>query len=292
MEEKYILTSETMEVNKHILHRIKALKDFGDVKKGDLGGWVEDIHNLSHKGNCWVYDDAAVYSEAKVTGNAKVFDGAEITTHSSVMGDAEVHDCVLVKYCSIVQDNAKVFDDAKIDNHSSVKGDAEIHGSVWVDEYSIVQGHAKVTGKYRGVLTLRKALIEGHAEVSGDATISMEICDNAKVDCWDCVMSGMTIAGNARLKGIINIKNYVSIWGSAILDCKVMYLDGYILIAGNAKIQGDRIDISGETDQEIRIDGDAEIQGNFNICGTYSCNRINSYTILKNPGKSKLNIEW
>lgn len=52
MEEKYILTSETSEVNKHILHRIKALKDFGDVKKGDLGGWVEDIHNLSHKGNC------------------------------------------------------------------------------------------------------------------------------------------------------------------------------------------------------------------------------------------------
>ena len=292
MEEKYILTNETENFNNHILHRIKALKDFGDVKKGDLGGWVENESNLSHKGNCWVYDDAAVYSEAKVMGNAKVFDVAEITTYSSVMGDAEVHGDALVKDHSIVRDNAKVFDGVEISNHSSVKGDAEVHGDAWVDEYSIVQGHAKVMGKYRGVLTLRKALIEGYAEVSGDATISMEICDNAKVDCWDCIMSGMTIGGNARLKGIITIKNYVSIWGNAILDCKVLHLDGYILIKGNARIQGDSIDIVGETNQKIEIDGDAVIQGNFNICGKYSRNHINSYTILKNPSKSKLNITW
>ena len=293
MEEKYILTSETMEINKHILHRIKALKDFGDVKKGDLGGWVENESNLSHKGNCWVYDDAAVYSEAKVMGNAKVFDCAEIATHSSVMGDAEVHGDARVCGYSIVQDNAKVFDGAEITNHSSVMGDAEVRDDVWVDENSKVQGHAKVTGKYRGVLTLRKALIEGYAEVSGDATISMHICDNAKVDCWDCVMSGGgMICGNARLKGIINIKNYVSIWDRAILDCKVMHLEGYISIKGNARIQGDSIDIVGAVNKEIIIEGDAVIQGNFNICGYYSSNRINSYTVLKNPSKSKLNITW
>lgn len=292
MEEKYILTNETEEFGNRILHRIKALKDFGDVKKGDLGGWVEDIHNLSHKGNCWVYDDAAVHSEAKVMGNAKVFDGAEITTHSSVMGNAEVHGDAWVKGYSIVQGNAKVFDGVTVANHSSVMGDAEVHGDALVDESSIVRGHAKVMGKYRGVLTLRKALIEDYAEVLGDATISMHICDNAKVDCWDCVMSGMSIAGNARLKGIINIKNYVSICGSAILDCKNMHLYGDISIEGNARIQGDSIDIESETNHNIKIDGDAVIQGNFNIYGTYSSNRINRRTILKNPSKSKLNITW
>ena len=292
MEEKYILTDETEEINNHILHRIKALKDFGDVKKGDLGGWVENESNLSHEGNCWVYDDAVVCSEAKVMGNAKVFDSVEIATHSLVKGDAEVHGWGSVKGYSIVQGNAKVFDGARVSNHSSVKGDAEIRGDVLVDENSKVQGHAKLTGKYRGVLTLRKALIEGYAEVSGDATISMHICDNAKVDCWACVMSGIAIAGNARLKGIINIKNYVVIWGNAILDCKNMHLDGDILIKGNARIQGDSIDIVGETNHKIKIDGDAVIQGNFNICGTYSSNHINSYTILKNPSKSQLNIKW
>ena len=293
MEEKYILTSETEKVNNHILHRIKALKDFGDVKKGDLGGWVENESNLSHKGNCWVYDDAAVYSEAKVMGNAKVFDDVEITTYSSVKGDAEVHGWGRVENYSIVQDNAKVFDGAHLSDHSSVMGNAEVRGDVWLDESSIVRGHAKVTGKYRGVLTLRKALIENYAEVSGDATISMHICDNAKVDCWGCVMSGGgMICGNARLKGIINIKNYVSIWDRAILDCKVMHLEGVISIKGNARIQGDYIDIVGAVNKEIEIDGDAEIQGNFNICGKYSRNHINSYTILKNPSKSKLNITW
>ena len=30
-----------------ILYRIEGLKDFGDVKKGDLGGWVENEKNLS-----------------------------------------------------------------------------------------------------------------------------------------------------------------------------------------------------------------------------------------------------
>ena len=33
------------------IYRIEALKDFGDVKKGDLGGWIEKELNLSGKGN-------------------------------------------------------------------------------------------------------------------------------------------------------------------------------------------------------------------------------------------------
>ena len=39
-EKKYELTDETVKGYGHTLHRIKALKDFGDVKKGDLGGFI------------------------------------------------------------------------------------------------------------------------------------------------------------------------------------------------------------------------------------------------------------
>ncbi|EJF84065.1 hypothetical protein MCU_00733 [Bartonella elizabethae Re6043vi] len=39
MEKKYELTDETIEVDGHTLHRIRALKDFGDLKTGDLGGF-------------------------------------------------------------------------------------------------------------------------------------------------------------------------------------------------------------------------------------------------------------
>lgn len=36
------------------MYQIKALKDFGDVKKGDLGGYIEREENLSQDGNSWV----------------------------------------------------------------------------------------------------------------------------------------------------------------------------------------------------------------------------------------------
>ena len=57
MEKKYILTDIKKEYDGHILHRIKALKDFAlingkEVFEGDLGGWVESEDNLSQEGSC------------------------------------------------------------------------------------------------------------------------------------------------------------------------------------------------------------------------------------------------
>lgn len=42
------------------LFRIKALVAFGNVEKGELGGFIEKEDNLSHDGNAWVYPAAAV----------------------------------------------------------------------------------------------------------------------------------------------------------------------------------------------------------------------------------------
>lgn len=39
--EKYEITSETKVIDDVVLHRIKVLKSFGDIKKGELGGWIE-----------------------------------------------------------------------------------------------------------------------------------------------------------------------------------------------------------------------------------------------------------
>jgi len=41
------------------LFRVVAIKDFGDVKKGDVGGWIEKESNLSQNG------------DARVSGNVK-----------------------------------------------------------------------------------------------------------------------------------------------------------------------------------------------------------------------------
>lgn len=62
---KFELTTKsiTNEVGKK-LFRIKALIDFGDVKAGELGGYVEKEGNVSQDDNAWVSGDARVYDNA------------------------------------------------------------------------------------------------------------------------------------------------------------------------------------------------------------------------------------
>ena len=74
----------TIEWKCRVLHRIRALKDFGDVKKGDLGGFVENENNLSRIGNCWIYNDAKIFENAKVFGDSRVYNNAEIYGDSKV----------------------------------------------------------------------------------------------------------------------------------------------------------------------------------------------------------------
>lgn len=78
---KYELTSESKIVYGIMVYRIKALKDFGSVKKGDLGGFVEKEDNLSQKGSAWVYGDANVFGSAWVCGDARVSGDAVIEKH-------------------------------------------------------------------------------------------------------------------------------------------------------------------------------------------------------------------
>ena len=81
---KYRLTEETIIVNGKTLYRIEALKDFGNVKKGDKGGFVEDEDNLSQYDDCWIYDNAKVFDNAKVCGDAKVYGNEKISGNTVV----------------------------------------------------------------------------------------------------------------------------------------------------------------------------------------------------------------
>lgn len=53
MSQKYtILKDVTTEYTHRTLYRIQALKDFNNVKAGDVGGWIESYHNLSQENDC------------------------------------------------------------------------------------------------------------------------------------------------------------------------------------------------------------------------------------------------
>ena len=116
-EKKYELTDDIIEPFYNCtMYRIKALKDFGDVKKGQLGGFVASEDNLSQDGNCWINHYAMVF------GNAHIFGNAQLYVHAKVYGDAEIYG------------NAKVYGDAEVSGYAEICGDAEVKS---VDDYSL-----------------------------------------------------------------------------------------------------------------------------------------------------------
>ena len=116
------------------LFRIKALVKFGDVKKGELGGFVEKEENLEHYGNAWVYGDAQVYGDAKVSGDAIVSGDAKVSGKAEVFGNA------LVFGDALVTGYAKVFGYARVSGYAMVRENARVH------EYARVSGNAIVSG--------------------------------------------------------------------------------------------------------------------------------------------------
>ena len=141
MEKKYKLTEETINVNGKTLYRIKSLKDFGNVKKGDKGGFVEKEENLSQSGDCWVYDNAKVYNNAKVFDYADIYGNAEIFGYAIVSGNARVYGNAKVYHYAMVYDNAEVCDNAIISGNAEVYHDAAVYGN------ARVFGNAEICGK-------------------------------------------------------------------------------------------------------------------------------------------------
>lgn len=108
---KYILILDnTYYCTREDYYRLKAIKDFSDVSKGDLGGYVKSYHNLSQKGKCWVYDEATISDKARVCGKAKIHRNAHVSGKAKVFGNA------------IVTDNAYVCGDAVVFENSYVGG--------------------------------------------------------------------------------------------------------------------------------------------------------------------------
>ena len=140
MEKKYKLTEESINYCNKTLYRIEALKNFGNVKKGDKGGYVEKEDNLSQEGDCWISDNAKVFDSAVVSGNAKVYGNAKVCGNTKVFGDAYVYGNALVYNNAVIYGKAEVFSDAVVYDKVRVFDDAYVCGKV------IVCGNAQVCG--------------------------------------------------------------------------------------------------------------------------------------------------
>lgn len=147
MDKKYRFTGETKNINGIIYKRIRAIRDFGNIKSGELGGWIEKEENLSHFGKCWVF------THARVCGEAIVEDDAMLCGESLVCENAKV------------SGNSCIYDDVCISGHARIGGQAKICQNVWVKEYSTVCGNAIVCGD---------TIIRGVAYVCDNAYITKD----------------------------------------------------------------------------------------------------------------------
>lgn len=169
MEKKYEFSEETLEVLGHILHRIKAIRSFSDVKKGDLGGWVEEESNLSHDGNCWIYNNAKALNNAKIYGDAVIYN--EVIIHSS----AHVYDNMRAFDRVIIGGNARIYGNAVLSGNAVISDRVNICGNVWICGSAYVYGSAKVYDRAtlnNACVVSGNAVIFGEADVKGNATIT------------------------------------------------------------------------------------------------------------------------
>ena len=118
-----IKESKTMFAEREI-YRIRALKDFGNVKAGDIGGWVCSYNNLSQEGDCWIYDNA------KCLDDARVYDNAVMCGNAVMFGNAKMFDNAKMSDNSIMFDNAVMCDNAEMCGRATLDKDKLLYGSI------------------------------------------------------------------------------------------------------------------------------------------------------------------
>lgn len=153
MSKKYELTEEFIcTPSGKKLYRIRALKDFGEVHMGELGGFVESEENLDHDGFAWVSCEGKVYDHARIVNDARVGAFGEVFGHAVVAGKA------------YVGGHSRVYEDA------IVTGNAELRGETTVSGKALLNGHIQIAGKVHIGVDARiigNMLIGGNLEIRG-----------------------------------------------------------------------------------------------------------------------------
>ena len=172
-DKKYELAPETVtEFYSKSMYRIRALKDFSDVKKGDLGGYVESEENLSQEGNCWIYD-------ASIVGlGGKVIDNAVVRGFSSVINGSEISDDAIVEKSSVIDEYSAVSDQSRVTKTVMVGGSAVLFKSV-VNSGSVLEEGSIVCN----------ATVGPNVNISNGADISFDVSSDEDYVVYKAPMS-------------------------------------------------------------------------------------------------------
>jgi len=201
--QKYELIDEPYSFNGHTIRRIRALRDFGNVKAGDLGGWLEFEDNLSHDGDCWVAD------------NAKVMDSAQVKDNAIVRGNAKIEDQAQVYGCAIVEEYAEVKGKAGVFVHAKVGGYALIVGWTEIGHHACVEGHSFITG----------GIIGGYAMIDGHVMIG----DYMRAGSYPMISGHAHICENAKVRDRARINGNAVIGSNVVINSEMFITDNAYL---------------------------------------------------------------
>ena len=186
---KYELTNITMEFGIKTLYRIRALKDFSDVKRGELGGWVSSENNLSQEGNCWIYDEAKcmdnarmyddscmygyseMYDSSRMHGDSKMYNYSEMHNSSRMYGyskmydSSEMHDSSTMYGNSIMYGNSMMCGNSRMFDYSEMFDDSAMYGNSTMNGYSIMFGNSEMYGDSE---------MHDHSRMYGDSILKDE----------------------------------------------------------------------------------------------------------------------
>lgn len=283
-----------------LLRQIIALVDFGDVKAGDPGGWIDSESVLAHAGHCWIYDENTLaFAGCKISGNARITQPC-LLRDNVIISDNVWIDHADLSHGAIISDNVTI-------QSSTVHGDCHLFGDarilqqseivaargLTVERDQILQIYDRATvinsrivhqAQIYGDAIVSYAFIEHRAEVFDDALIegndenNVWICDCAKVygraqviagtgdDAIPTLRYSSQVGEQARIEGNCVLKHHVLVGGNAVLRGGPILLDDHILIEGAARILGEvlienHVDIRGHTTVEAAADDAIHLRG-------------------------------
>jgi predicted acyltransferase (DUF342 family) len=224
------------DANKHI--RIRALRSFADVKKGQMGGYVSGEHNLSHEGDCWIDSSSTVCGNARVEGDARV------------EGSVQIKGSEQISYGSTIRGNAIIRDNARILS-SDIYGDVILDGNVKVERSDIKINKENVYIGSNAKL-IYCDIYDSSVHVNGDVELHEVIVSNSK---------NIILDGSITCNYLYIIKGEdVTIRGHKIYVGKRVRIGEWNITTSNITIEGNNLNIGSDGTDYLYIPSNTQIK--------------------------------
>ena len=187
----------TVKYNGRILHRIRALKDFDGVKKGDIGGFVQSEHNLSHDGNCWIYDDAKCMDSAKCMDDSIMFDNSIMYNNSKMYDYSRMCDYSKMFDNSIMYNNSIMFDNSRMYDNSIMYDNSRMLDNSKMYDNSKMCGNSKM---YDNSQMYNNSKMFGNSKMFDNT----KMYDNSSLHGNAKISDNTILKNNDKIYGIIN----------------------------------------------------------------------------------------